>query len=125
MYAQTVKIALEKFRVCFRINYNMSQYARESSKITNITLNNINICKTFRSFIFVCHSPRKKLTQYHLAYFKISLPLPKWHLNNLGMVHSHHSKNLKWLQWKFMLTLYQDSSDMIGDTVPNFEFFFL
>lgn len=32
MYAQTVKIALEKFRVCFRINYNMSQYARESSK---------------------------------------------------------------------------------------------
>jgi len=59
MYAQTVKIALEKFRVCFRINYNMSQYARESSKITNITLNNINICKKFRSFIFVRHSPRK------------------------------------------------------------------
>lgn len=35
MYAQTVKIALEKFRVCFRINYNRSQYVRESSKITN------------------------------------------------------------------------------------------
>jgi hypothetical protein len=54
MYAQTVKIALEKFRVCFRINYNMSQYARESSKITNITLNTLTYAKHLdHSFLFV------------------------------------------------------------------------